>query len=307
MNIQPAYIADPFSSISMEELMQFEDSHNILLPDEYIKFLLNFNGGLFCNWPACVGDPNVSTLGIDMLFGINVPYKYADLHHELFLFRIEIDDEYPILPIGRDPFGNLFCLKCTEKAKSEVYLYDHESGAIEDIISQSFSSFINNIYIYNRDSYETNPFFQAIESGDLNSIASYIDQTDFDHNTMSASGHSPLGYAAFHLQPRVCSLLLNANFNPNEFDQDHNAPLHWTAGVSTTRLLLNAGGNIEIRNRNGETPLLSCLRRGKELAAIFLITRGADCKAHDNDGNNYSSYIDYCHEVKSFMCRSDMV
>ncbi len=87
MKVQPAYIADPFASIGIVDIQRFEKDVHIVLPDSYRRFLLENNGGYFCNWPAYVGQPDSAIYAIDMLYGINVPFRYGDLFDSLRSFR----------------------------------------------------------------------------------------------------------------------------------------------------------------------------------------------------------------------------
>lgn len=74
----------------------------------------------------------------------------------------------------------------------------------------------------------------------------------------------------------------------NSLDSGGYAPLHYAARIGhieIAQLLLSHGGNINIRTGAGKaTPLLRAAFSGKREMCKFLIEKGADIKAVDDDG-----------------------
>lgn len=60
--------------------------------------------------------------------------------------------------------------------------------------------------------------------------------------------------------------------------------------IESIDLLISAGADINSVNNAGETPLLIALRNNSEAAAILLISRGADVKVHDKFGQTALHY-----------------
>ena len=64
-------------------------------------------------------------------------------------------------------------------------------------------------------------------------------------------------------------------------------PLHMSARRGTTRIaeaLLNAGADIEARDKNGETPLRRAVNCGQERMVRLLLSRGANPLSGDKNG-----------------------
>ena len=64
-------------------------------------------------------------------------------------------------------------------------------------------------------------------------------------------------------------------------------PLHMSARRGTTKIaeaLLDAGANIEARDKNGETPLRRAVNCGQERMISLLLTRGANPQSTDKNG-----------------------
>lgn len=129
------------------ELSDFEKTNIIRLPEDYRKFLLEFNGGS----PIRKNNLRPST-NVNYILGMhNGPY-YASLykHIEMFKNRLPVST----FPIATDTFGNLFIMSLHKQNYGYIYFWDHEGepeyqdGHNTDncsFVAYSFSEFINNL------------------------------------------------------------------------------------------------------------------------------------------------------------------
>ncbi|KAF6160102.1 hypothetical protein GIB67_018882 [Kingdonia uniflora] len=64
-----------------------------------------------------------------------------------------------------------------------------------------------------------------------------------------------------------------------------------TGDVGMIELLLQYGGNINASNTRGQTPLHHCILRGRTVFARLLLTRGADPRIADKEGNEQMTLL----------------
>lgn len=95
---------------TMEDVIAFQKQYQIILPEKYIQFLLNFGGGYF-------GTAIIYSLDKNSYFSIynHNPAKVEDL---LFMADNECGDYYAF---------QIENSKCSER----IVFYDHDSNAIE--------------------------------------------------------------------------------------------------------------------------------------------------------------------------------
>lgn len=82
----------------------------------------------------------------------------------------------------------------------------------------------------------------------------------------------------------VCNLL-DVGADANAPNQSSNSALHYTKSAAITEILLNHGANINVLNKNHETPLHLASRGGHKEKAIILLKHKADINARDEDGD----------------------
>jgi len=114
-----------------------------------------------------------------------------------------------------------------------------------------------------------------------------------DVETKDAGGHNALYRISNSMGPdaearSALELLLAYGANVNQTTGVGGmTPLHMAARRGATgiaELLLNAGAEIEARDKNGETPLRRAVNCGKEPMVELLMNRGADPKSADKLG-----------------------
>jgi hypothetical protein len=96
-------------------------------------------------------------------------------------------------------------------------------------------------------------------------------------------GRTPLHYAAYADQARVCTWLLEAGASVHAKKlYDERAPLHLAAGYASAkvvRLLLDAGADVNARSRNDWTPLHHAIITSNFAAVRALVAGGANIDA----------------------------
>lgn len=135
-------------SINENELLAQEKYFKCQFPEDYKKFLLDYNGGTPDKTLIYFeSDEGVITyfLGIcnDSIYGIrNINNR--------FINRIPTNT----LPIARDPGGNLFLMSIRGDDYGSVYFWDHEEEVYEDeepdysnmtLVAKSFTELVNNL------------------------------------------------------------------------------------------------------------------------------------------------------------------
>lgn len=134
--------------ISIKEIEEFELKHDIKLPNQYIEFLIECNGGY----------PHASTFKISEEDGesvVNKFYGIGDMNGNLDRVFEVLDGELPegFISIGDDPAGNEICIGINEKYYGKIYLWIHDMESDEELsnmffLAESFNEFFNNLYEY---------------------------------------------------------------------------------------------------------------------------------------------------------------
>lgn len=114
-----------------------------------------------------------------------------------------------------------------------------------------------------------------------------------DVEAKDSGGHTPL-YRAANGQGceeegrAALELLIEFGANVNQVTGVGGmTPLHMSARRGTTRIaeaLLNAGADIEARDKKGETPLRRAVNCGQERMVCLLLNRGANSQSTDTNG-----------------------
>ncbi len=158
--------ANPYGKLSIKTLEDFEQIIQYRLPEDYRKYLLNFNGAEPTNTVCSISDAEGETR-IHGVLGIHDGPEYCRLESNFG------DDNSTkktgLLAFSDDAFGNYFCISLLPKHYGEVYFYDHESSYADDIdtlikIADSFDCFIESLISeeeYENSLANTDPEFYA--------------------------------------------------------------------------------------------------------------------------------------------------
>ncbi|MFB1052218.1 SMI1/KNR4 family protein [Paraliobacillus sp. JSM ZJ581] len=136
-------------NLSLEQIKIFENENNIKLTEQYINFLLKWNGGKVI--------PNLFIISEDQGPSVlNVFYGIGDMYDNLTDFIEIMDERLPVgfIPIGDDPSGNVICLGTKEPYYDKIYFWDHEQEpeAPDDMSNMFFLA--NGIYEFLGNLYE---------------------------------------------------------------------------------------------------------------------------------------------------------
>ncbi|MBU3104326.1 SMI1/KNR4 family protein [Clostridium gasigenes] len=141
-----ANMAKENEKINMKEIEEFELKHDVKLPNDYIDFLLKFNGGY----------PHESTFKISDEHGesvVNKFYGIGDMKGNLDRVFEILDGELPegFISIGDDPAGDEICIGINEKYYGKIYLWIHDMESDEELsniffLAESFDDFFNSLY-----------------------------------------------------------------------------------------------------------------------------------------------------------------
>lgn len=132
--------------ITINDVREFELNYNLKLPDQYIDFLLKYNGGY----------PEASTFKISDEEGesvVNKFYGIGDRKGNLARVFEVLDGELPegFIAIANDPGGNEICIGITEEYFGKIYFWMHDLDSDEEMgstffLANSFNDFFNNLY-----------------------------------------------------------------------------------------------------------------------------------------------------------------
>lgn len=143
-----AKIYGSHDNLSLEQIEIFENENNIKLTEQYINFLLKWNGGKVI--------PNLFMISNEQGPSVlNVFYGIGDMYDNLTDF-IEIMDErlaVGFIPIGDDPSGNVICLGIKEPYYDKIYFWDHEQEPEDPddmsnmyFLANGIDEFLDNLY-----------------------------------------------------------------------------------------------------------------------------------------------------------------
>jgi hypothetical protein len=127
--------------INLSDIKDFQNKFKLNLPNEYIDFLLKYNGGI-PNSVYFLEDDSDVVINFFLSLGreeFNIEEYYIDMVIE----QKNIPND--ILPIAEDAFGNIICISCRETDYGKIYFWDHEDGESLIEISKNISFLLNNL------------------------------------------------------------------------------------------------------------------------------------------------------------------
>jgi len=198
----------------------------------------------------------------------------------------EIDDYFSDLIIDKRGGRKGFSKEVMEEI---LYLRDYrESEKIrqaeheEDAIHELRHRGIN---------FTADSFLQAVNDGDIELVDLFV-RANFNIHTEDSQGTPAILIALKKGYTVVGRVLINAGADVNARDRLGVTPLLLACGKSThgyyeiAEMLINKGANINVRDRLGFTPLLLSLTGGVSGIAELLIEKGADLNATFRSGKN---------------------
>jgi ankyrin repeat protein len=125
-------------------------------------------------------------------------------------------------------------------------------------------------------------FYQAIRNNDLTSLRDLVKTSDVNSKDQRES--TPLMYAAAYGSIDAMQLLLGAGADVNAKNTFDVTALMWCANdFAKVRLLVEKGANVNVRSKQGRTPLMiAAAHDGNSQTVKLLIDKGADVLVRDH-------------------------
>ncbi|WP_419198881.1 ankyrin repeat domain-containing protein [Wolbachia endosymbiont of Rhagoletis cingulata] len=165
----------------------------------------------------------------------------------------------------------------------------------------------------------------AVYEGKWNEVKTLLDKTakkskaDVEHKSQCSQEWTPLHYAVYNGNVKLSESILKSFLEKKgdinaltSCNNDNWALLHYAVhygNLDMVSFLIDKGANIEIRSKEGKTPLYLAVEEAKQNIINLLLDRGADIEAKNNDGrtplylaayNNDSGVIELlCNRIKT--------
>jgi hypothetical protein len=134
------------TKISLQDIKQFEHEYNVVLPKQYVYFLLKYNGGYPQESNFKISDNQGESL-------VNKFYGIGDMKSNLAKVFEVLEGEIPkdFISIANDPGGNEILLGISGEYQEKIYFWIHDIEPEDEmgnmfILADSFSEFFNNLY-----------------------------------------------------------------------------------------------------------------------------------------------------------------
>lgn len=127
------------------------------------------------------------------------------------------------------------------------------------------------------------PLELAVRVGDTES-AKLLVNAGADVHKKNREGMTPLHVAAKTGQMAAATLLLAAGADVNQEGRADRTPLFHARTAEMTKLLIEAGAKIGVRDEAKTTPLVMAVRDQRRGAAAALLEHGADVNERDDEG-----------------------
>lgn len=132
--------------ISLQDIKQFAQEYDIVLPKQYVEFLLEYNGGFPQKSGFNISDDEGESL-------VNKFYGIGDMKSNLGKVFEILEGEIPedFISIANDPAGNEILLGVSGENHGKVYFWIHDRVPEEVmdnmfILADSFYEFFVNLY-----------------------------------------------------------------------------------------------------------------------------------------------------------------
>ena len=203
-----------FGKLDSQTLNDFIKKYSLTLPDDYIQFLLEHNGGA----PVPSTNKTPETF-VQWIYGIQDEENWASLEWNMEIFDERIPSK--TLPIASDPGGNQFLLSLRKDSYGQIWFWDHENECetnakeyFDNIIksADSFSNFINDLYEYiNPD--ETEPE-RIVRTNDIAALMDLIN-SGYDINSTDEYERTLIENASIANKIEIVKILIDLKAQKN--------------------------------------------------------------------------------------------
>jgi len=142
----------------------------------------------------------------------------------------------------------------------------------------------------------TDLMFYHIKSQQVEEVLQLLTREEVSINQQDINGETALHVATGLGYSNIVRLLLSQGADPNiasYTDVGHMTPLLKASEqgrLDIAEMLVKAGADLDVRNRNGQTALILAIRNSHSAIAKFLVSAGADLEQRDLAGCNAGFY-----------------
>jgi len=264
-----------------EDVARLESELGVSLSNDFREFLKEFGGG-FCKYSGIFLDNYWQAVSYFE------PISRKELIEGVRIVQDgKIPEEFhPSVVIGRDPRRQI-CLCCSDEHFGAVFFNDFQYEEYS-LATNTFAEFISGIKPLPAD--EADYWTQAemepwsfCQVDDRESVVNSLDR-GFSIDAVDSDSDRPLtmlAIAAASGRRTLVKQLLDAKADPNCVGYEGFSSMHLSALVSQSKeileLLFVAGGDVNLANEAGDTPIVLCARsRGSTSVFKWLLSKGAD-------------------------------
>ena len=271
-------LVDSFDPVSEADVAGFERDLEIKLPQDYREFLVRTNGGCFRDE---VHDGHLA--GVESLFGLPqlvLRNYFSDLRRMPYF-----DDDNTLLRVGSNGLGDQLLLKIRGAEFGCVWIYKRDFPTLNDDeeplyhVADSFSEFLAKLQLDpDRDmSEESKTLFRAIEDGNEAMFFELFRTQDIE--SLSDDNWPILSFTVFHHRLRIAKHLLDAGADIERRDRGDETPIFFAVKghcLDALKLLIERGANINAVNAEGKSLLMLAAGIDNMRGALHLLESGAD-------------------------------
>ena len=115
------FSTERFPLPSEAQLAELEQRIRVTFPEEYRRFVLEFNGGYFSEPEITPVSEGCPVDGLTYLSGIGASHPYAELGRPSLLALFDGNDPPLIVPVGYTGMGGLIILITEEEGRGEIW------------------------------------------------------------------------------------------------------------------------------------------------------------------------------------------
>ncbi|WP_191014558.1 ankyrin repeat domain-containing protein [Treponema zioleckii] len=146
----------------------------------------------------------------------------------------------------------------------------------------------NGVSVNERNKQGVTPLALAIEQNVPSHVTFYA-QNGADLYAEDMKGNSPLSKALESKSPEILKTLVTKE-NASSKDSEGNTPLHIAlqknASIEYVKYIVDAGADVNARNKNGDSVLFIAVQKNKKEAGELLLDKGADIFASNMQNNS---------------------
>jgi hypothetical protein len=116
------FCVERFPLPTQAQVAAIEERIGVAFPDDYRAFLLNYNGGNFCEPDITPPVDECPLDGLRSLFGIGASHPYIELASESHLAIFTDNHPAQVVPIGDTSMGNLILLLTHPDGRGSIVL-----------------------------------------------------------------------------------------------------------------------------------------------------------------------------------------